>query len=739
VSIHVDHLEVVRGEPIQWRARNLTTTVGCCERTYAAKKGLQQSRSGFFAGDLDELRIEWRPAARDDTPFLRCAHDPAQWVRLNDLARLTRLCPSDKDSPSFRITGMALRHHAVHLAPVHNRLTAQDANLPQDQGSQRLDLGVDLQYDVVRAGNAVLYADSGLRSGWRGLNLTRASCGTVGTWFRMLAPQTALSLSSRGTHHARLTLATANGLSRGVCCVIATGAFAGREASGRSIGRCRPELGYDRDGRHMFRHDLWFVAADLDGASLQLADLRTDWRAGSLFDVALVLSERSGQHFYVPRADVTASTWQRDKPAVQSLTAQFGAGQFPQGRFAGRLPQGPNVCRIKVAAALRCCGPNGEFMLKTEKTWLPDTRRAPETTPWRPRRGADGILRETRVLFAHTNNLVNPKRIDMLVDLARRANMNVILAQCTGQGVFWRSRVALPFQRPLSFDPLGRLIEKAHAAGMEVQVTLDCFHVIRPSYVVPGVVTDPMLRFQTMVGLKPARGRICTHDPKYRQWFGSVVQELCRNYEIDGINLDTIRTGNGGCTANVCLCSSCRRDYLKRYGAPLEKAKGKNFIQWQCAGTSALVKLTRETMDRVRPGLRLSICAFVPQSPSHPAIQGQPAHEWVERGWLDFLLPMVYSLDVAGWVYPHTMDYERAMPEPSVVMPLLTTMGHHVPKPLEHKALPPGCICDAIQAVREQCKSAGVGLYYASYLNDDLVEPLRTGPFRERARPLWRQ
>lgn len=343
-------------------------------------------------------------------------------------------------------------------------------------------------------------------------------------------------------------------------------------------------------------------------------------------------------------------------------------------------------------------------------------------------------IKEVRALFAH--NCVNGKKdeIDATLALMKKSNLNIILPEVFKGMASWDSKIALPVEREMTFDPLAYLTEQAYKNDIEVHPAILCFTLGRPSYILAGTPKDIYKRFdKRKPGIISSSGghRVCFHDEEYRNFMAEIVRELLENYKIQGLNLDLIRTGG-----KVCVCEDCIEKYKKKYGRDLVedfKKVGPEIMEWQEAGVGGLVKIISETAKAINPAIKISICAYIPASPSHRGMEGQVPHIWAEKNWVDFILPMVYS-DTGKIDTGSIKDYQKAM-DPSAVFPLLSiynSKGGYIPKQ-------PEVVLEQIETVRRECDVKGVGFYFHSYLTEEMAEALGKGPFREKAVLPWKK
>jgi uncharacterized lipoprotein YddW (UPF0748 family) len=267
-------------------------------------------------------------------------------------------------------------------------------------------------------------------------------------------------------------------------------------------------------------------------------------------------------------------------------------------------------------------------------------------------------------------SLESPEAVDQTVARAKQMGVRGLLVQVIGRGDAWYRSDRLPRaealgDQPADFDPLGRIIEKAHAAGLEVHAWINCCLVwsadhppADPSHVArahpdwfAAVASGRSLLHMTPRGWRRLHiegAWLSPADERVRDWVAGNVAEVARRYPVDGIHLDYLRTpgidaGYDGAT-RLAFAQETGVDRA-HLGArpPAERAAlADSFASFEDAQVTALVRAVRETLAVVKPGLPLS-AAVRPDLSEAARSYGQPWAQWLAEGLLDRAFPMCYS------------------------------------------------------------------------------------------------
>lgn len=379
----------------------------------------------------------------------------------------------------------------------------------------------------------------------------------------------------------------------------------------------------------------------------------------------------------------------------------------------------------QIAAAYAAQESSWQEVQARKWAWLTDTLKGPE--PKLPR-NAQGKLRESRAMLDESWNWASREQADAIVARLKRAGFNVYVP-CVwhGQGAHWPT----PLEPPAAgvdklitpeHDPLAYLVERCHANGIEVH----------PWFVVSMCSRDFHPEFREA---QTPDGFFDAHRPEFRDWIVTLMLDVVQRYEVDGINLDYIRTGG------LCQGPKCQAEYEAKFGTKLlEDADqlpkpgwpNERLVQWQNEAIADLVRRVAVEGRKLRPRLIISADVHVGLPSAPPTSDGRNVLPWIEQGWLD----VAYDMDYGQILSYARLDAARqATRRPAAIVNLcgnyeVSRTGKVVPREAK-------LVADQISFCQRRWPGNGVGLYIYSMLSDEQIAALRAGPFQEDAVPHW--
>ncbi|HEU5310576.1 MAG TPA: family 10 glycosylhydrolase, partial [Candidatus Eisenbacteria bacterium] len=287
---------------------------------------------------------------------------------------------------------------------------------------------------------------------------------------------------------------------------------------------------------------------------------------------------------------------------------------------------------------------------------------------------------ETRALWVVRHAITTPGRVDQVVDIASQLHINTLLVQVRGRGdAYYKSDLA-PRGEALGdadFDPLERIIRRAHDQGIEVHAWINVYliwsagdlprsgdHIVNahPEWIsiradgrrlvemVPEEFED-----QRLEGMYLAPG-----NPEVRRHLREVVREITSKYAVDGIHLDYVRYPEPGVGYDPPTRTAFQQEFgvdpihIEQPDSVLLEVIGPDripdlkmrWIQWKKDRITDLVRDLRADLDRNERGIKLTAAVIADQQAAlNRYHQDWPA--WLREGIVDAVIPMAYGTSTA--------------------------------------------------------------------------------------------
>ncbi len=128
----------------------------------------------------------------------------------------------------------------------------------------------------------------------------------------------------------------------------------------------------------------------------------------------------------------------------------------------------------------------------------------------------------------------------------------------------------------------------------------------------------------------------------------AALEELARNYAVDGIHLDYIRYPDGG----TCFAPASRQAFEAWRGQPVEDwpasvrsgAGQKEYQRWRAELITDFVREASQRIKAITPAIKISAAVWGGYPDTIPSI-GQDWGTWLREGYVDFVCPMNYTED----------------------------------------------------------------------------------------------
>jgi uncharacterized lipoprotein YddW (UPF0748 family) len=277
--------------------------------------------------------------------------------------------------------------------------------------------------------------------------------------------------------------------------------------------------------------------------------------------------------------------------------------------------------------------------------------------------------RPVEYLWVLRTALQSPQSIEAMIDRARAMGVRGLLVQVVGRGDAWYRSDFLPRAEALpiydDYDPLGTLLPKAHAAGLEVHAWINaCLvwsaphaprspeHVVRshPEWIARLRDGRPMNRLGARERKRLGVEGIFLNPshPGTRTWVARVAREVAARYPIDGIHLDYIRLpgvavgSDPTSRATFALEHGVDPAHRARLGFAERARLDSAWSAFQAGHVTAIVREVRDSLAALRPGIALS-AAVVADTITAERSRGQHWRAWLRDGLLDRAYVMSYA------------------------------------------------------------------------------------------------
>ena len=281
---------------------------------------------------------------------------------------------------------------------------------------------------------------------------------------------------------------------------------------------------------------------------------------------------------------------------------------------------------------------------------------------------------EIRAAWVVRHALSSPDDVDRMIDYAVRARFHLLFVQVRGRGdAYYKSTLeprGLSLSAPIdSFDPLEYLLMRAHGEGISVHAWVNVCYVWSDSKRDPPenhiVVAHPDWLMADTRGTRmdeePVREwqkrglegyYVSPGIPEVRAHTIAVVKEIVDNYNVDGVHLDYIRYPN----SNFDYSAGDRTAFILRYGVDPKALHDREvsltgmlggdgiaffdslYTTWRVARIDSIVRGIRKAIG----DLPLS-AAVLPEYDKAFVNNGQDWLGWIQRGDVDFVVPMAYA------------------------------------------------------------------------------------------------
>jgi hypothetical protein len=217
---------------------------------------------------------------------------------------------------------------------------------------------------------------------------------------------------------------------------------------------------------------------------------------------------------------------------------------------------------------------------------------------------------------------------------------------------------------------------------------------------------------------------LCFTKNASREMLKAVSKSLAANYSIDGFIFDYIRWNFA---TDMCFCDECKAKFIADTGLsdvnwPTDVLSGGKyywqFIEWRMKPVDEAVRDIVTWMKEENPNLLFGAAVFTAfdNCGNYWAMRiGQHTAEWVDKGYLDFVCPMLYSTDPTtnrNYLID-SFNFYTAGPEGKIPMiPFITDWNMDAAQPL--------AIEDFVETVRQMKLNGADGWIIWAYFGPGL-------------------
>lgn len=245
------------------------------------------------------------------------------------------------------------------------------------------------------------------------------------------------------------------------------------------------------------------------------------------------------------------------------------------------------------------------------------------------------------------NPSMGRRQVQKVVRMVSESNFNFLTVWAKHLDTAMYTSKILPAPHFIGWNPLREIVEAAHQWHLEVHAVVSVFPKARS----PDDLG--LLRDKPEWAMVNERGeRVEYSDPakdEVRDYELSIIDEIVRNYEVDGIQLDYCRYPSAAAArGRTCYCDHCRSTFKDEFGVdplsirPNDPLEGK-WDEWRKEMITSFVGEAHRRVHKIRPKATLSAYCWGPEA-AKTVFQDWP--EWVRRGYVDWIGPSGYVYDI---------------------------------------------------------------------------------------------
>jgi hypothetical protein len=284
------------------------------------------------------------------------------------------------------------------------------------------------------------------------------------------------------------------------------------------------------------------------------------------------------------------------------------------------------------------------------------------------------------------NNFKNADDVAAFFEHAQNAHVSIVHVNIkqdedderpSGQ-VFYASAIAPVAAGYEKFDALAASIAEAHRRGIKVYAWMPQFHDQAAVRAHPQwqMMSSEHGRSRAYAGKDAVEYFLNPIDPEVQAYERSLVAEVARNYQVDGISLDWLRFDDMNMDTGPVTRAMAKQEIgidPSTLDFSAHSVAARRWQAWRTQKLSQYVRQLRQTVEAIRPDIKLALFLLPPQFTEVGQDLSLFSHD------LDAVYPMGYFKD---WSFPPTWvatrlmnDVERKKTANTAVKPTLDGTG----------------------------------------------------------------
>ncbi|MDP3437844.1 MAG: family 10 glycosylhydrolase [Bacteroidales bacterium] len=197
-----------------------------------------------------------------------------------------------------------------------------------------------------------------------------------------------------------------------------------------------------------------------------------------------------------------------------------------------------------------------------------------------------------------------------------------------------------------AYDPLEFAIKECHKRGMELHAWLNPYRVSQDTVNLKEMSPNHIYRERPELFVR--HGKKLYFDPAFpetREFLVKVIKDLVIRYDLDGIHFDDYFYPNNDF------------EDAKSFASHSRGFKPEDKMAWRRENVDLVIKMLRDTIKSVKPYVKFGISPYAvwrnkkedprgSETKSYSYTNYDHLHAdillWMERGWLDYILPQLY-------------------------------------------------------------------------------------------------